>query len=68
MIGPDGAWLARCPEDGAPSLAVADLDDSDESLEVAVFKARPWRRTARGGVYEPHVVRDDPRSDDRNAF
>jgi predicted amidohydrolase len=67
VIGPGGEWLARCPRDGTPSLAVADLDHSAESVEVALTKARPWRRTARAGVYAPHFVRD-PRSDDRGTF
>ncbi|GAB2825115.1 carbon-nitrogen hydrolase family protein [Actinoallomurus bryophytorum] len=67
VIGPGGEWLARCPRDGTPSLAVADLDHSTESVEVALTKARPWRRTARAGVYDPHFVRD-PRSDDRSTF
>ena len=58
---PDGNWLAT-PESG---LAVAELDES--SAEIAVFMARPWRRTARGGLYEAYRV-TDPRSDARDAF
>ncbi|MCF3643203.1 carbon-nitrogen hydrolase family protein, partial [Rhizobium sp. TRM95111] len=30
--------------------------------------ARPWRRTARAGLYAPHLVHGDPRSDGRDAF
>lgn len=61
IVSPDGAWLA-----GAESgLAIAELDES--SAEVAVFLARPWRRTARGGLYEAYRV-SDPRSDARDAF
>jgi len=67
VIGPDGNWLAQCPQDGTATVAVVDLDEGAESVEEAVFKARPWRRTARAGVYEPHFVRD-LRSDDRSAF
>jgi len=48
--------------DGMHLLAVADLDGNAENL------ARPWRRTARGGIYEPHLIRDDPRSEARTAF
>jgi predicted amidohydrolase len=62
LISPDGEWSARCPRDGTPSLVVVDLDDSSENF------ARPWRRTARGGIYDPHLIRDDPRSDDRATF
>jgi len=67
VIGPDGNWLAQCPQDGAASVVVVDLDEGVESVEEAVFKARPWRRTARAGVYEQHFVRD-LRSDDRSVF
>jgi hypothetical protein len=34
----------------------------------AVNYARPWRRTARGGIYDPYLIHDDPRSSDRAAF
>lgn len=62
VISPQAQWLARCPTGGNPALAVADLDDSVEN------HARPWRRTARDGIYDPHIIRDDPRSEARNAF
>lgn len=47
IIGPDGHWLARC----APGvgIAVADLDRSDPRFDIALNKARPWRRLARQG-------------------
>jgi predicted amidohydrolase len=67
VVGPGGDWLARCLRDGTASVVVVDIDDSAESVEVAVARARPWRRTARAGVYEPHFVRD-PRSEDRGTF
>ena len=59
VISPAGDWVART--DNGP-IAVADLDGNAENL------ARPWRRTARGGIYEPHLIRDDPRSEDRAMF
>jgi predicted amidohydrolase len=62
VVSPQAQWRARCPRDGNPALAVADLDGSVENL------ARPWRRSARDGIYEPHIVRGDPRSEARNAF
>jgi predicted amidohydrolase len=34
---------------------------------AAVARARPWRRLARAGIYDAHLVSDD-RSDDRRAF
>jgi hypothetical protein len=48
-------------------MAIADIDNRPESIDIAVTKARPWRRLARAGVYEAHLVSDD-RSDDRGAF
>jgi hypothetical protein len=38
-----------------------------ESIDIAVTKARPWRRQARAGIYDAHLVADD-RSDDRTAL
>ena len=67
IIAPDGRWAARCPGDGYPALAVADIDNEPESRDIAVSKARPWRRLARTGIYDAHQVADD-RSDDRTAF
>ena len=67
IIAPDGHWAARCPGDGQPALAIADIDNRPESIDIAVAKARPWRRLARAGVYDAHLVADD-RSDDRGAF
>jgi hypothetical protein len=67
IIAPDGSWAARCPGDGHPAVAIADIDNRPESIDIAVTKARPWRRLARAGVYDAHLVTDD-RSDDRGAF
>ena len=38
-----------------------------ESIDIAVTKARPWRRQARDGIYAVHLVADN-RSEDRGAF
>jgi hypothetical protein len=35
---------------------------------VALRHARPWRRTARAGIYDARTVRDDPRSSNRTSF
>jgi predicted amidohydrolase len=61
IVSPDGAWLTRA----TTGVGIADLDES--TAEVAVFKARPWRRTARAGLYDPYQV-TDPRSDNRAIF
>ncbi len=66
-IAPDGRWAAQCPGDGHPAVAIIDIDNRPESIDIAVAKARPWRRLARAGVYDPHLVTDH-RSEDRSAF
>jgi predicted amidohydrolase len=66
-IAPDGSWAARCPGDGHPAVAIAGIDNRPESIDIAVTRARPWRRRARSGIYDAHLVTDD-RSDDRGAF
>jgi hypothetical protein len=45
-----------------PALAVADLAADPQIL------ARPWRRLARRGRYDRHLISDDPRSEDRRVF
>lgn len=59
---PSGQWAARCPSDGQPSIALTDISINAEDL------ARPWRRLARSGIYDPHRADDDPRSRERNTF
>lgn len=70
IVGPGGRWLARCPADGRPALAVADIDlDSQEpDVDIALRLARPWRRLARAGLYEERIPVGDARSDTRTAF
>ncbi|WP_255528150.1 carbon-nitrogen hydrolase family protein [Streptacidiphilus sp. P02-A3a] len=66
VVAPNGDWLARCPEDGSPSVAVVDLDDGSAAAAVAVTHARPWRRESRAGRdTAPRLA--DPRSADRTA-
>jgi predicted amidohydrolase len=67
IVSPAGDWLARCQDAAAPGLAVADLDEAADAVEVAVHRARPWRRTARSGLYANHFVHD-PRSEDRTLI
>ena len=62
VISANGEWLARCSRDSTPSIVTVDLDDSTEN------HARPWRRTARSGIYDQHRLEDDPRSQDRATF
>lgn len=71
IISPAGTWLAQAPRNGAPAIAVTDLggeeQEADAGIKVAVQHARPWRRTARAGIYDQHFV-EDSRSEDRTAF
>lgn len=68
VIGPDGRWLARCHADGAPGLALAELDRTTAEMEFALVRARGWRAISReGSIYTARRV-DDPRSSDRTSF
>lgn len=62
VVAPGGRWAVQCPADGTPSIAVVDLDNNPGD------PARPWRRTARAGIYQSHLVEDDRRSNDRGMF
>ncbi|WP_206641892.1 hypothetical protein [Nonomuraea polychroma] len=70
IVAPGGRWLARCPRNGRPALAMADLDldATDEDIDVSVRLARPWRLLARAGLYDDRMVLGDPRSETRTAF
>ncbi|MGY0459886.1 carbon-nitrogen hydrolase family protein [Kitasatospora sp. cg17-2] len=70
IVAPGGRWLARCPADGRPALAVADidLDSPDEDITMAVRHARPWRRSARAGLYDERIPVGDVRSETRTEF
>jgi predicted amidohydrolase len=64
IVAPGGAWLARCADDGRSGIAVADLDrgSNDPRIAVALQHARPWRRSARAGLYDARIAHGDPRS------
>jgi predicted amidohydrolase len=54
IIGPDGNWMARCGP--GVDIAVAELDRADPRFDIALNKARPWRRVAREGrIYRDAV-------------
>ena len=68
IIGPDGQVLGRSNADGLPELLIATLDPGDPKLEVALAKARPWRRRARTGeIYGTRPI-SDPRSRNREEI
>ncbi|MFE6775311.1 carbon-nitrogen hydrolase family protein [Streptomyces sp. NPDC057702] len=70
IFAPGGRRLASGPAENRPGLAIADidLDTRDPDIDTARRLARPWRRTARAGLYDAHVVRGDSRSETRTAF
>ena len=65
LIGPDGEVIARCDASSSSNVKIVTLDRNDPKLEMALNKARPWRRKARSGmIYVSQQVADDPRSTD----
>jgi predicted amidohydrolase len=66
-VAPDGRWAARCAGDGQTGVAITDIDNRPEAIDIAVTRARPWRRQVRAGVYDAHLVTDN-RSDNRGVF
>ncbi|MEJ3741685.1 carbon-nitrogen hydrolase family protein [Actinomycetes bacterium KLBMP 9797] len=63
VLGPHGYRLASAATDLQPGIVCVDLDRDDPALDVALNKARPWRRQARAGaLYQARRVDDDPRS------
>jgi predicted amidohydrolase len=59
IVSTTGQWVARCQRDLSSALVVADVDNGPEN------RARPWRRTARGDIYDRYRAYNDPRSDNR---
>jgi hypothetical protein len=59
--------LAAIARLAGESLAKSAQHSNAAPTDLALAKARPWRRLARTGVYDSHQVTDD-RSDNRAAF
>jgi deaminated glutathione amidase len=52
VIGPDGEWMERLGAQAPPAVVVVDMDRNDPRFDIALNKARPWRRVAReGSIY-----------------
>jgi predicted amidohydrolase len=69
IVGPGGNWITRCSANGQPGIAVADLDPhGDSDIDIALQHARPWRRTARTGLYDSRQAPEDLRSLSRTSF
>lgn len=59
LIGPHGYCLSRCDATATPHIQLAELNKTDEALQIALTKARPWRRLAKqGAIYEPKLRRE----------
>ena len=58
ICAPQG-WLARCT-DGQPGITVADIQRRNPEPS--------FQRNARGGLYDDHIARNDPRSLNRQAL
>ncbi|MFE1987619.1 hypothetical protein [Streptomyces mirabilis] len=65
ILAPEGRWLARCPSDNLPTLAIADiaLDTTDQDIHGALRYAKPWRQKARAELSEPPGTRRCPKQD-----
>jgi predicted amidohydrolase len=67
LVAPDGQFVARCRA-GRSGMIIRELDRAAPELDIALNKARPWRRTARTGeIYETRRV-EDRRSANRLEF
>ncbi len=68
IIGPDGKWTARCSQLEEPCLVLTEINRNMPAYDVALNKARPWRRSAKqGDIYREKMV-SHPRSKDRTSF
>jgi len=60
LFDPNGDIVKQCDPNGEPSLAIADLDTSAPHLDIALNKARPWRKVSREGeIYRARQVQDE---------
>lgn len=67
LVGPNGQFAARCRA-GRSGMIVQSLDRAAPGLDIALTKARPWRRVARAGdIYAARRV-EDSRSTNRLEF
>lgn len=67
LVAPNGQFVARCRA-GRSGLIVQTLDRAAPELDIALNKARPWRRAARAGdIYAARRIKD-ARSANRLEF
>jgi predicted amidohydrolase len=68
VIGPNGQYVAQCDRDGKAGFCTVTLDRSVPEFEIALKRARPWRRRARtGSIYAERYV-EDTRSCEKRKF
>ena len=68
FIGPDGHVAASAPALAEPTVVVGIIDRDDPRYDIALNKARPWRRLARDGeIYRSRAV-EDTRSTSRDVL
>lgn len=64
LVGPHGHFLSVNDAKESACIQIVELDRSNRDLQVALTKARPWRRKAKsGGIYQPGPI-GDVRSED----
>lgn len=67
LVDPNGQFAARCRA-GRSGMIIQQLDRNAPELDIALTKARPWRRAARAGdIYATRRV-EDSRSANRLEF
>lgn len=67
LVAPNGEFAVRCRA-GRSRMIVQSLDRAAPALDIALTKARPWRRAARAGdIYAARRV-EDSRSTNRLEF
>lgn len=53
LIGPTGDVIMKAGNAGKEDIVIAEIDRNDSAFDVALTKARPWRRLARqGDIYK----------------
>lgn len=67
LIGPDGNALIRHSSEDSPDIIIAELDKDDARLDIALSKAKPWRRLARSGEIYKDTLTDDERSKNKKC-
>ncbi len=68
LVGPNGHFLSRSEAKESACIQFVELDKSSPDLQVALTKARPWRRKAKSrSIYQPGPA-GDVRSEDPTCF